>query len=517
MLGMFGPAAIVASVAIGAGETIVVVRCGAWAGYHLLWLVALSVLVKGVFVTYMLGRYTAVSGEPVGQRLARLPGPRGWLLVALVVLELAAAPPLWAVVARPCGDLLYFLTTGGPTMQQDAGPEAKAKSSGATAGSPSSAEHGKPETLLDEPAVAPTDAVETQPHAAAPQQGLFAKRLLTTLFIGAALLISLLMTYERLERQQVAICGILVLGTAVGTLLVRPDLVAAFEGMLSVGYVPKFPAWAPASATEHTPLMLATTFGYVGGTVLGYIVYANWIGLHGWGMTGHRQIEEIRRRAAAGSPGDYLPTAPDEVAKVRRSINPLKWDVGAGAVVLLVVTGSFMMAGAAVLYPMLESGRLDRVFSGWSLLTDQAYIWRNIHPSLIWVYYVCVLAALWGTLQAFPEIYTRVIVEFGQTIWPTREWSFRRVQRWICLYVFASSAPVVWSGARFDTLTHIVAFLTTNLAVAIAMLGAIYLNFQLPRAYRTRWPILWGAIASAAILAAVSAVSGLGLLRELFG
>ena len=52
LLAMFGPAAIVASVSIGAGETIVVVRAGAWAGYGLLWLVLLSAVVKGVFVTY---------------------------------------------------------------------------------------------------------------------------------------------------------------------------------------------------------------------------------------------------------------------------------------------------------------------------------------------------------------------------------------------------------------------------------------------------------------------------------
>ena len=44
LLAVFGPAAIVASVAIGAGETIVVVRAGAWAGYDLLWLVLLWLL-----------------------------------------------------------------------------------------------------------------------------------------------------------------------------------------------------------------------------------------------------------------------------------------------------------------------------------------------------------------------------------------------------------------------------------------------------------------------------------------
>ena len=102
LLSMFGPAAIVASVAIGAGETIVVVRAGAWAGYGLLWLILLSVLVKGVFVTYMLGRYTAISGELIGPRLVKLPGPRGWLLILLLVLDFAATAPLWAVIARPC-------------------------------------------------------------------------------------------------------------------------------------------------------------------------------------------------------------------------------------------------------------------------------------------------------------------------------------------------------------------------------------------------------------------------------
>ena len=79
MLALFGPAAIVASVSIGAGETIIVVRTGSWAGYNLLWLVLASALVKGVCVTYLLGRYSAVSGEMIGHRLVRVPGPRGWL------------------------------------------------------------------------------------------------------------------------------------------------------------------------------------------------------------------------------------------------------------------------------------------------------------------------------------------------------------------------------------------------------------------------------------------------------
>ena len=468
LLATFGPAAIVASVAIGAGETIVVVRAGAWAGYGLLWLVLLSVLVKGVFVTYLLGRYTAICGEPISQRLAQLPGPRGWMLIALVALEMAATGPLWAAVARPCGDLLHYLFYGGAAQVM---------------------------------------SVERE---------LLIERGFTTLFILAAVLLSLLLTYEKLEKQQVIICGILVLGTIVGTVLVRPDFVAACQGAIAFGHVPEFPNWVPESERKHAALTLATTFGYVGGSVLGYIVYANWISLHGWGLTNHPELDAIRRRAAAGMPADYLPEDPKQIRHIRQSIAPLKWDVGCGAVVLWIVSASFMMSGAAVLFPLLESGQLQSAFDGWSLLTDQAYIWRNVHESLIWVYYVCVLVALWGTLQAFPEIYSRVIVDFGAAIWPNRSWSRLRVQSMVSVYIIVSSALVIWSDVKFDTLTHVVAFLTTNLGVALAMVAALYLNFQLPKAYRTRWWMLLGGIVAAVILLAVSVVSGWGVWRELY-
>ena len=193
---------------------------------------------------------------------------------------------------------------------------------------------------------------------------------------------------------------------------------------------------------------------------------------------------------------------------------PLKWDVGLGALVLAIVTGSFMLAGAAVLYPRLASGELPAAFTGWSLLTDQGHIWTAIHPGLIWVYYVCVLAALWGTLQAYPEIYSRVTHEFWSAIWPQRTPAYRKLQVGICVYVFVTAVPLVWSDIQFTTITAIVAFLATNAGVAVAMLAALWLNFQLPPRYRTRRWMFAGGVASAVILVAVSAVSGWELLRS---
>ncbi|MCH2114672.1 MAG: Nramp family divalent metal transporter [Pirellulales bacterium] len=460
LLSMFGPAAIVASVAIGAGETIMVVRAGAWAGYGLLWLVLLSVLVKGVFATYLLGRYTAVSGELLGERLVKLPGPRGWLLILLLVLELAAAGPLWAAISRPCGELVHYLFVSWG-----------------------------------------------QAHALDP-------RVFSTFFVVLALGLSLLITYDRLERQQLIICSILVLGTVGGTLMVHPDIGATLRGLFSVGRMPEL-LGAPAEVRANPLPLLAVTFGYVGGSVMTYLVYTDWIALHGWGLTGHAQIDEIRYRAAHGKPGDYLPEDQGAITEVRRSLMPLRWDVGCGAVVLLAVSASFMLAGAAVMHPKIASGELSGVFNQWSLLTDQAMVWESIHPALVWVYYVCILVALWGTLQAYPDIYARGIVSFGRAIAPRRNWRPRAVQLWTCGYVLLATLAVLWSDWDFHLLTLIVAFLATNLGVTLAMVAALYLNFQLPSPYRTRWWMLTGGVLSAILLLAVSVISGRALWSQL--
>jgi hypothetical protein len=301
----------------------------------------------------------------------------------------------------------------------------------------------------------------------------------------------------------------------IGTALVRPDFVETVRGLFAFGRIPQVPPSAPAAFQQNALPLLAVTFGYVGGSVMTYLVYADFISLHGWGMTGHPHVAEIRRRAAAGEPADYLPTRAAEVQQVRRSIAPLRWDVACGAAVLLVVTASFMMSGAAAFFARRQLGEEIGDFEGWHLLTDQAQIWNNIHPSLVWVYYVCVLAALWGTLQSYPDIYARGVTEYARAIWPQGSWQQRPIQIMICLYVFAAATAVVWSDLEFDALTLTVNFLATTLSVAIAMMAGLYLNFKLPPAYRTRWWMLVGGVVSTIVLLVVTAISGFGVWQGL--
>ncbi len=460
LLAVFGPAAIVASVSIGAGETIVVVRAGAWAGYRLLWLVLLSCVVKGVFVTYLLGRYTAVSGEHIGHRLARLPGPRGWLPLAIVAMEMLGAPLAWVPIAKPCGDLFHFLFQSSLSQS------------------------------IAEP---------------------IWENIFTSCFITLALAFGLRLSFERLEKQQIIICLILVTGTLIGTLIVRPNFREAVIGSISFGHIPPFPAWAPQDAIKNPLLTMATAFGYVGGSVMGYVVYANWVGMHRWGLTGHQNIDAIRRHAFTRDKIDYLPDSPEQVSQLRKLVAPLRWDAGIGAVVLFIVTGAFMLSGAAVLYP------LQTTFEGWGLLTNQAYVWSNIHASLVWVYYICIIVALWGTLQALPEIYARVIQEFFQAVWHRRKWDYHKIRHVVCVYIFVATIVLVWLNVPFDILTQIAGFILANFSIAVMMIAALYLNFKLPAAYRTHPFMLIGAIISAGVLIISAGSSGWGLAVKLFG
>jgi hypothetical protein len=293
--------------------------------------------------------------------------------------------------------------------------------------------------------------------------------------------------------------------------MVQPDYFAVLVGTLSFGYVPEIPSTAPADVRQQPILAITTTFGYVGGSVMCYIAYANWVCKHRWGLCVHRDIDQIRRRAAAGGPADYLPDDRREAKRLRRLVAPLRWDVALGGIVLFIVSASFMMAGAAVL-----AGKSGRMFEGWSLLTHQGEIWHQIHPALVWVYYVCVLAALWGTLQSYPEIYARVTHEFLTAIWPERDIGFRRVQQFVCGYVLLTAVPLVWSRVQFDTLVNVVSFLATTGGVALAMLAALYLNYQLPPKYRTRKWMLAAGVLSAVILVLMTLISGWFLARSLF-
>tara|TARA_R110002095_G_scaffold204266_2_gene186858 strand:- start:2745 stop:4223 length:1479 start_codon:yes stop_codon:yes gene_type:complete len=461
MMSFFGPAAIVASISLGAGETIMVTGLGAWSEYGLLWLLLLSVVVKGIFVTYLTGRYTAVTGQRIGHRLVMLPGPRGWLLLGVVIAEVGLVSMGLTAVAKPCGNLITFLLYDSLPGQLNFGVW---------------------------------------------------ENLWTCIILTTALLIGLLSSFHSLERQQVVICGVLVTGTIAATIIVQPDVWGLLTGAVSFGSMPAAPEWAPSAARRTYGLNLVTIFGYVGGGLSGYLAYSSWISMEGWGINSHAEIKKIRQRADSGTRIKYLPDDPEQARRMRALLMPLRWDVGMGALVLFIVTATFLAAGATVLFPRQEAVGGN----AWELLTKQAYIWRQVSQSLVPVYYVMVLVALWGTLASIPEAITRVTHEFLSAIWPRFEsFPIRRLQTIIVGWFILTSTAWTWSGTSFDIVTQFSAFLTLNLGLFLVFSCVLYFNFNLPALYRPSWWMLAGGIVAALVLLLCAIVGLMGLTSKL--
>ncbi|RMH57973.1 MAG: hypothetical protein D6679_05675 [Candidatus Hydrogenedentota bacterium] len=422
ILRSFGPGAILASATIGAGETILAVRAGAWGGYDLLWLIFLACLTKSFFLLWFLGRYAALTGDNVAARLKEFPGPPGWLLVFILFADLVPAGPVFAAIASPCGKLIAdILASSFPSLTG----------------------------LLADP------------------------RTWGIAFALLAIGLAVIQKYDFLEKQQVFVCLVLLLAVILSTLLVHPSLKSIVVGLLSFGKVPNVPHWAAhAVHADRIGLELATVFGYAGNIAMGYIVYADFVREKRWGVY-----------AATEPPPEpsALPMDEENLARARAGLIPLWGDLAVTSLLIFLVTGAFLIAGAAILNPR------QMLPAGFDLLSKQATIFSTISPYLIPVYYVAILFALWGTLNSLPEIYARVTRDFLAVLAPER---FRNLQlstvmRILGAYFAVCVVVLIARGTKPMAMIHFVGLYSTNLGVAAAMAAALWLDRRLPRPLRS--------------------------------
>jgi uncharacterized membrane protein len=134
------------------------------------------------------------------------------------------------------------------------------------------------------------------------------------------------------------------------------------------------------------------------------------------------------------------------------------------------------------------------------------------------VYYISVLAALWGTLYALPEMYARLTHEFlGALIAAVRRAAYRKVFLWVGIYIGVVCAFVIWSGMQPVTMMDIAAMISTNVGIMLVGFGAFWLNASLPKEYRVGKGVLVGLIITAAMLTLVSVLSVTQMWAKYFG
>jgi Mn2+/Fe2+ NRAMP family transporter len=386
MLRVFGPGAVIASVTVGTGETIFAPRLGAIFAYQVLWIIVIAAVAKGVLV-YTGARHLVLTGEHPMQAWTRLPGPRAWfpiLLGSVAVLSF----PLWvAALSDAVASLCVWMTGVGQ-------------------GSPS----GRP--------------------------------LWSTAIILTAMFLSVIQTYNVVERVSTAFLGLKIFFILVAILVIGPDWRAVLAGFVTP-HIPSYGAWVasgyPEIAREPPFFHLAIFLGVIGGGVQDYVGYVGMMREKPWG----RGVAWLRA--------------------------PLV-DVVCSFACVLVLTSCFMILGAAVLHPAMQVP-IDQ-----DLYSRQSQFLGVVHPSLVAVYKAGIFVAVFGAIYGTFELYGRTAYEPLRAIWPARRWDYSRVRFWIALYSGAGALLVLWTGLKTVAIVKITSPISGVLGCGLWCLAMLWLD-----------------------------------------
>jgi Mn2+/Fe2+ NRAMP family transporter len=415
LLRVFGPGAIIASVTVGTGETIFAPRAGATFGYALFWVIVVAVLGKAVMV-YAGARHLVLTGEHPVQAWARFPGPRR-LVPILMGLLVVLAFPLWiAALADAVSSLCIWITgVGGSTSW------------------------GRP--------------------------------LWATGIILAAMLLSLVQTYNIIERVSLAILGLKVIFILVAVLIVKPDWLAALWGAI-IPHPPAYEPWVSASypdvASRAVWLEIVVLMGAVGGGLQDYTGYVSMIREKRWGASGLTQ----------GGP-DRMPLDGQSIALSRKWLRAPLLDVVVSFASVLLITGCFMLLGAAVLHP------LQLIPNNADLYSKQSYFLALIHPQLVHIYKAGIFVAIFGVIYGAFEVYSRSAYEPLCAVWSNTAWSIKRVRIWVILYSGLGGLLLLWTGLKTITLASIVSPFSGVFGCGLWCLAMVWVDRkQMPKPYR---------------------------------
>ena len=446
-LTFFGPGAVIASLTIGAGELIFSSRAGSIFGYRLLWFFVLVLALKWV-LAFATARHMVLTGAHPFQRWMELPGPRGWFPAVFFLLALVCFPIWVGFHAGTLGTLLSWL--------------------------------------------------------AGTEQSLRGGAYLVWGMIILAVVLMLVSAggYNRLEKIQLAIVGVMLACVVVSLFLLNPQWMELLKGLL-VPQMPQYPPWI----TEHAevaarPVWVETItyVGVLGGSGYDYLAYVSYLRAKHWGRAG-RDLADADDLAAMG--GD--PNHAD-----RKWLRALWIDSVLSFLAVLLFAGVFVALGAMVLGPQ------HKVPSGGNLLQLQAEFVSLIYPWLKPLYFAGAFLAIFGTLYGTIEVAPAILREFADAFRPGRaEGEAKRLRFWSVLWVSAGGGLIlVWSMVNYLTRgaanpPGLIALLTpANLFTGVLACGLIcalswWMDRRfLPRNLWMRWPMRWlNALAALVFLA----------------
>lgn len=414
VLKFFGPGAVIASLTIGSGESILASREGAVFGYAVLWALIAAVIAKGAIV-YQSNRYIVLTGEHPMTRFARVfPGPRGWFAALLAVVCFLSFPGWSSGVSRALGDYLSQLGAG--------------------------------------PALPWAFAV-----------------LVTAAFV------SFLGGYALMERIQVVIAGGMTLLVLVAVFVAQPDWLGVLGGFVPGGleYQGFVASAYPEIAERSVYIELAVFLGGIGGGMYDYIGYTGMMREKRWGMLGHRDIDAISDYYAACEPRSVVPlsTSTENRERARAWSRAPMIDLCAAFIALSIIGLAFIINGATIL-------AADEVVpDGNDVLSYQSAFFGTVAPVFEYFYVIAIVMVLFGTVYAMWEAYTWTAYEsLGALSEKVREAGQRSMRPWVYGWTLVGASAMLLTGANFVSLITPASIVGGIIASGIYGFGLLYVD-----------------------------------------
>jgi Mn2+/Fe2+ NRAMP family transporter len=413
---VFGPGAVMASVTVGTGETIFSPRLGAIFSYQVLWIIVLAVIFKGVLV-YTGGRHLVLTGEHPMQAWADLPGPRAWMPVLIGGVAIVSFPLWVGALTDALASLLVWVTGWG-------------------------------------------------------QQVPWGRPAWSTAIIVTAMTLSVVQTYNIVERVSTAFLALKIFFIVVAILVIKPDWASALAGFVTPR-LPEYQPWVaeryPEIAAQATLFQLAVFLGVIGGGVQDYVGYVGLMREKDWGASG-----------TTGPTGPRaLPLDPGSIGRALRWLRAPLFDVVASFVCVLVMTSCFMILGAAVLHPQMQ------VPTDADLYSKQSQFLALVHPSLVIVYKMGIFFAMFGAIYGTFEVFGRTAYEPLRAIWPSRRWQYPAVRFWITMYAGGGAILLLWTGLKAVMIVKVTSPVSGVLGCGLWCLAMLWVDrTQMPRGYR---------------------------------
>ena len=297
-----------------------------------------------------------------------------------------------------------------------------------------------------------------------------------TAIVVVLMLLSVVQTYQVIEKVSTVFLALKTLLIFAAILIVQPDWGAAVLGFLVPSF-PEYEPWVragyPDVAARTTFFQTAVFFGVIGGGVQDYVGYVSMIREKGWGV----------REWTHG--GRYvLPADPEQLARARRWLRAPALDVAFSFAAVLVMTGCFMLLGAAVLHP------LQAVPTDADLYSQQSAFLGVVHPGLVTVYKAGIFIAIFAAIYGAFEIFSRSAYEPLRTIFPKREWRMNPLRLWVTAYSGIGAIVLLWTELRTVALVEVISPITGVLGSGLWCIAMVWVDRALmPRDYRMR-PLL---------------------------